>query len=201
MSTATTTMAEPRQRFGDRLTGSALVNAGFVGVLWVLEAIDSVTRHTLDTLGIASWRLDDAWSLLTHPLAHAGWGHLLANSLPLLVLGTLVGLEGLRRWFVTLLVVTLTSGVAAWLLTPPGANTLGASGVVFGWLTYLLVRGIYNRSWTQLALAVVLFTGYGGVLWGVLPSDPGISWQGHLGGALGGVVAASWLRRRPVRGR
>ena len=99
-------------------------------------------------------------------------------------------LDGWRQWFSTTLVVVLVSGAAVWLLAPVGSITLGASGVVFGWLTYLVVRGFYTGSAGQIALGLVIFVLYGGMLWGVLPSDAGVSWQAHLGGALGGFLAA-----------
>ena len=90
----------------------------------------------------------------------------------------------------------VASGAFVWVLSPPGSLTLGASGVVFGWLTYLLVRGFFSRSAGQIALAVLVFVLYGGILWGVLPGTVGVSWQGHLGGAVGGALAAWWLHRR-----
>ena len=90
----------------------------------------------------------------------------------------------------------MASGLAIWLFSPPGSITLGASGIVFGWLTYLLVRGFYSGSFAQIGIGVVVFLVYGGILWGVLPSDAGVSWQGHLGGAVGGVLAARWLHGR-----
>ena len=92
----------------------------------------------------------------------------------------------------------VASGATVWLIAPAGSVTLGASGVVFGWLTYLMVRGLYTRAPGQVALGVVLLLFYGGLLLGVLPTDTGVSWQAHLGGAIGGVLAASRQRRRPV---
>lgn len=186
------------QTLVERGKASGIVTAAFVALLWVLEAIDTITFHALDALGVQSWRLGDLWSVLTHPLAHLDWQHLANNSALLLVLGFLVGLDGLRRWSVATAVPVLGSGLAAWALNPPGVNTLGASGLVFGWLTYLLVRGWYSRRVVDVLLAVVLFMVYGSVLWGVLPSDPTVSWQGHLGGAVGGVLAA-WLVHRGRR--
>ncbi len=105
-------------------------------------------------------------------------------------------LDGWRRWAWATLVIIVASGLAIWLFSPPGSITLGASGIVFGWLTYLLVRGFYSGSFAQIGIGVVVFFVYGGILWGVLPSDAGISWQGHLGGAVGGVLAAKWLHGR-----
>ena len=116
-----------------------------------------------------------------------------------LVLGVLVYLSGTGRFVWTTLISAIVSGLTAWLLAPPGSITAGASGVIFGYLTYLLVRGFYSRKIGQILLAVVVFAIYGTVLLGVLPGTPGVSWQGHLGGAVGGVLSAWWLHGRDLR--
>ena len=182
-------LTEHRARIASSATGSFL----FVAMLWVLEAIDVVTAHTLDRLAaLRSWDFGDVWGIFTMPWLHYGWAHLTGNSVILIVLAFFVGLTGRRVVIPLTLIVMVCSGVAAWLLSAPGTRTLGASGVVFGWLTYLLVRGVWSRSWKEILLGVVLAAAYGSVLWGVLPSDSGVSWQGHLGGAIGGLLAA-WL--------
>ncbi|WP_460707138.1 rhomboid family protein [Luteococcus sediminum] len=170
-----------------------------VGIMWVLEAVDTTSRNALDRFGIQSWSLEGLWGLATAPWLHHGWQHLVNNSGPLLVLGFLVALSGLRRWLATTLVVALTSGLAAWLLSPPGTLTLGASGIVFGWLTYLVARGLWSRNLVQVLVGIGVFIVYGGILWGVLPSTPGISWQAHLGGAVGGLASARGARRHLAR--
>ncbi|ROR53138.1 rhomboid family protein [Luteococcus japonicus] len=187
----------PSPRHDTQDTRRSLQLAGVpVGVMWVLELIDTLTFHGLDRLGLQSWDLDGLWGMFTAPWLHLGWQHLMNNSLPLLVLGFLVAMSGIRRWLLTTLVVVLTSGLAAWLLSPPGTLTLGASGVVFGWLTYLLSRGWWSRDWRQVLVGIVVFIVYGSVLWGVLPTTPGVSWQGHLGGAIGGLLAARMVHAR-----
>jgi membrane associated rhomboid family serine protease len=175
----------------------ALAGAGaFALLLWVAFLVNLVAGGYFSLLlGIAPRRLDGLDGVLFGPLLHADTSHLLSNTLPLLVLGFLTLLEGIRRFLVVLACSWLASGLGVWLT---GAGlTIGASGLVFGLLAYLLVRGFYNRSWRQILLAVVIFVFYGSVLWGVLPTAmPGISWQAHLFGAAGGVVAAVLLRRR-----
>ena len=104
----------------------------------------------------------------------------------------------MAQWLAVTLWVVVVSGATVWLISPMGSVTLGASGVVFGWLTYLIARGFYTRAPGQIALGVVVFLFYGGMLWGVLPTDSFVSWQAHLGGAVGGVLAASRQRGRPV---
>ena len=117
----------------------------------------------------------------------------------MMVFGFLLLLEGLRRFVQVTLIVTVVSGMTVWLLSAPGSVTLGASGVIFGWFLYLLARGVYTRSATQILVAVVILFVWGGMLWGVLPLQVGVSWQAHLGGAVGGVIAARSLAGRGTK--
>jgi membrane associated rhomboid family serine protease len=126
---------------------------------------------------------------------HFGFAHLAANSVPLLVLGFLVALSGVRRLLAVVTVIILVSGLGVWLTAPRHSTTAGASGVVFGLLGYLLIRGFVNRSAGDLVVGLLVGVIYGSVLWGVLPAASGVSWQGHLFGLAGGVVAAFAFRR------
>ncbi|HMR50392.1 MAG TPA: rhomboid family intramembrane serine protease [Arachnia sp.] len=173
------------------LRAVAVIGA-LVILLWVLEIFDHLTANSLDRFGIVPRRLDSLGSIATAPFLHFGWAHLIANTVPFFVLGVLVYLDGVQRWLTTSLIVILTSGLTVWLLASPGSITAGASGIIFGWLTYVLVRGFFTRHVGQILIAVVILAVYGSVLWGVLPMTTGVSWQAHLGGAAGGVLAA-WL--------
>lgn len=168
-------------------------------LLWVVEIVNVLTGHALDNFGIVPRRLGSLAHIATAPLLHFGWAHLIANSVPFFVLGVIVYLDGVGRWVITTLTVVVTSGLLVWLMSPSGSITAGASGVVFGWLAYVLVRGFFTRRIGQILLAVLILAVYGGVLWGILPMTAGVSWQAHLGGAIGGVIAA-WLLngRRPT---
>jgi len=162
-------------------------------VLWVLEAVDQASGHALDPYGIRPRSDEGLVSIFLAPWLHGGWAHLVSNSVPFFVLGLLVLVEGWRAWAWTTLVTVVVSGGVVWLVSPPGSLTLGASGVVFGWLTYLLARGFWSGSLGQIAVGALVLVVYGGVLWGVLPGAAGVSWQGHLGGAVGGLLAARLL--------
>ena len=163
---------------------------GFLAVLWVVEAVNQFALgDALDDDGIGPRRLDGLAGILWSPLIHESWAHLEANSLPFLILGFLVFAGGIGQWFAVTATIWLLGGFLTWL-TGAAGSTIGASGVIFGWLAFLLVRGFFARSARQIVLAVVLLLLYGGVLWGMLPGDPGISWQAHLFGALAGVLAA-----------
>lgn len=174
-------------------------SAGFVAVLWVSEIIDTVLDNRLDAEGIRPGSTDGLSGVLFAPLLHGGFGHLIANTVPLLVLGFLILLSGVGQWAAVTAAVWVVGGLGTWLFGGVGTVHIGASGLVFGWLTYLIVRGLFTRRPWQMVVGLAVFLLYGGALWGVLPGQPGISWQGHLFGAIGGVVAAWSLPVRQVR--
>jgi membrane associated rhomboid family serine protease len=162
----------------------------FLALLWVIEAVDQfVFSGALDQDGIEPRQVDGLVGILWAPLLHAGWPHLIANSLPFFILGFLVLAGGLGQFIAVTAVIWLLGGFLTWLTGGFGV-TIGASGVIFGWLAFLLFRGFFARSGRQIALALVLLLLYGGVLWGMLPGTPGVSWQAHLFGALSGILAA-----------
>lgn len=191
------TPVRPRSRSSWLVAGQ--LSVGFVALLWALEGLDTLLHHRLDAYGIQPRDQDGAIGILLAPLLHLGWAHLVGNTVPLLVLGFLLGLTGAAYALGVTAVVWLTSGLGVWLVAPDHTLTLGASGVAFGWLTCLIVRGFVARSFAQVAVGVLVLVLYGGLLWGVLPGQPGVSWQGHLFGALGGVLAALLLTERRHR--
>ncbi|MFY9636165.1 MAG: rhomboid family intramembrane serine protease [Cellulosimicrobium cellulans] len=184
-----------RESTASRAKGGLLVSGGFVVLLFVIEVVNMLTLHALNrTFGLRPRSADGLLDIFTFPLLHANLNHLLSNALPLVIFGFLVFLSGLRVFLTALAFSWLGSGLTVWLIGD-GGITVGASGLVFGLFAFLLVRGFFNHSWRQILLAVVLFMVYGSILLGVLPIMGGlISWQAHLGGAVGGVAAALLLR-------
>jgi membrane associated rhomboid family serine protease len=162
-----------------------------LAVLGVEEAIDSVFGADLDRFGIRPREVDGVDGIVLAPFLHQGFGHLLANTVPFLVMGAVVCLEGARRFFAVTAVIVVVAGVGTWLSGPSHSVHIGASGIVFGYLTYLMTRGVFSRRLGYLAGGLVVFLVYGSILWGLLPS-PGVSWQGHFFGAVGGITAA-WI--------
>ncbi|WP_199442506.1 rhomboid family intramembrane serine protease [Umezawaea beigongshangensis] len=176
---------------------SLVVVAGFVALLYAVEALDVLTGHSLDDDGVVPRDFSQWDNLAWYPLLHGDWGRLTGNAGPLLVLGFLASSGGAKQFFQVTAVIWLTSGLGIWLVGSPAVH-IGASGLVFGFLSFLLVRGIFARGVLQIAIAVVVLGVYGYALWGVLPGQPGISWEGHLFGAIGGVLAA-WGVARDAR--
>ena len=168
----------------------------FTALLWVVEGIDAATGHELDQYGVQPRSDEGLLGILFAPFLHGGWDHLSANSGPLLVLGFLALATGLLRGLAATAVIWVVGGVGVWLVAGSNTNHIGASGLVFGFLVYVIVRGIVNRKLWEILVGVVVIFVYGGVLWGVLPGQPGVSWQGHLFGAIGGAIAAVVVSHR-----
>ena len=168
-------------------------------VMWVSEVVDTASGHQLDELGIEPRETDGLVGVGTAPFLHAGFGHLLSNTLPFVILGLVIAFEGLKRFLGVTVIVMLVSGLGTWLFAPANSIHIGASGVVFGYASYLIVRGAFNRNLGELAVALVVIVFLGGALLGGLVPRAGVSWQGHFFGAVGGVLAAYVLARRPER--
>jgi membrane associated rhomboid family serine protease len=169
--------------------------------LYVIEAFDVVSGHALDQeYGIEPLEVDGLDGVLFAPLLHANWAHLMANTVPFLVLGFLAMAGGFRQFLMVTATIWLLGGLGVWLTGGYESGFhIGASGVIFGWLVFLLTRGFFARSGLQILMAVGLFLVWGGILFGVLPGQPGISWQSHLFGALAGLLAARLATRADRR--
>jgi len=166
-----------------------MVVGGLAALMWLVELIDLIPGVDLDQWGIQPRTLSGLIGVVTAPFLHDGIGHLLSNTIVFLVLGCIIAASGTVRFVQVTVIVMAVSGLGTWLLAPSGTITIGASGLVFGYLTYLLARGLFEVRVTYLVVALGVLVLYGGVLWGLLPR-PGISWQAHVMGAIGGVLAA-----------
>ncbi len=173
--------------------------ATFTASLYVVEEADVLSGRHLQDNGIQPRVFSGLDGVLWAPLLHDNWSHLAANTVPFLLLGFLVMAGGLGQFLAVTATIWLLGGLGVWLLGPSDTIHIGASGLIFGWLTFLLFRGFYAHSGRQIALAVVLFFCWGGMLFGVLPGQPGVSWQGHLFGALAGILAARMVARADRR--
>jgi membrane associated rhomboid family serine protease len=166
-----------------------------VAVMWVVEIVDAVAGD-LDSAGIRPRDADGLVGIVLAPFLHGGFGHLIGNTIPFLVLGAGIALGGLARVLAVTAVVALVGGLGTWLTGPENSVHIGASGLVFGFATYLVVRGVYTRRALHFAGALAVLAVYGTtLLFGLVPT-PGVSWQGHFFGGVGGVVAARLLHGR-----
>ena len=190
---STTGAARP-SRASRAMSAGALMLA-WVALLWLLEAFDIATGNSLDPYGISPRETDELADIVPAAFLHFGWNHVAANSLPLLVLGFLAAVRGIGRFLAVCTTIIVISGLGVWLTAPEHSVTAGASGVVFGLFGYLLVRGFVDRDALDITVGITVVLLYGSILWGVLPTASGVSWQGHLFGLIGGVLAAFWFRR------
>ena len=175
---------------------------GIVVLMWLIEVINTIDSNRLDNDGIYPRNFGHLWGIISAPFIHGSFQHLIGNTIPLVFMGVIIALRGAARLALVTLIVIAIGGLGTWLIAPAGSVTFGASGVVFGYATYLLVRGVFDRSPLELLTGLVVGVVWGGALVSSLAPHPGISWQGHLCGAIGGVVAAWLLRRqRPTAGR
>ncbi len=180
------------------LKQQAVVLGGFTALLWTLEILDAlIFGGALDRFGIQPRNFIGLRGIFLAPLLHAGFPHLIANTVPLLVLGWFVMLRETRHWFFVGAMATFVGGAGVWLVGASRSIHIGASGIVFGFLGYLLSRGYFERKFWPILGSVLVAVMYGGALWGMLPGRAGISWEGHLFGFIGGVIAARWLANQP----
>lgn len=178
------------------LTTQAVTVGGTLATFWAAFAANLVTGGALIQYGVIPRTTTGLRGILFAPFIHGSLSHLVANSVPFLVLGWLVMLRNARHFIPITLLSMLGAGLMAWLVGAPGSVHVGASGVVFGYLGFLMLSGWFARSFASIALSIGVTVAWGGLVFGVMPGQPGISWQAHLGGFLGGVLAARWLGRR-----
>lgn len=181
------------------LKQQAAVVGGSVTAVWAGFGVQVVTGNAVVAYGIRPRTLDGLWGILVAPFLHGSPEHLIANTVPLVLLGWLVMLRDARHFIPVTVLAMLGSGLCAWTFGASGSVHIGASGVVFGYLGFLMLAGWYARSLGAIVLSILVTLLWGGVVAGVLPGQPGISWQAHLGGFVGGILAARMLAPRNPR--
>jgi membrane associated rhomboid family serine protease len=187
----TTPVASERRRQLSRFASPVAL----VALMWVIQIADAILPGSFTGFGLRSWDLGSLPGLAIGPLLHASWPHLVGNTLPLLVLGCLVAVEGAGKFWLVTAITAVIGGAGTWLVNAPGTLTVGASVLVFGYFAYVVVRVFSPRplahriAYALIALVVVVLYG-GAILTGILGAGPGVSWQAHLFGAVGGAAAA-----------
>ncbi|WP_227531204.1 rhomboid family intramembrane serine protease [Microbacterium tenebrionis] len=186
-----TTSARPQRSAASRFAPPVLL----VALMWAIQFADAVLPGSFTGFGLRSWDLGSLPGLVLGPLLHASWAHLIGNTLPLLVLGCLVAVEGAGRFWLVTTVAALVGGLGTWFINAPGTLTVGASVLVFGYFAYVVVRVFSPRPiahrlvYALIALIVIVLYG-ASMLAGIIGAGPGVSWQAHLFGAIGGGAAA-----------
>ena len=177
--------------------GALLMMVAAVTVLWAVEIVNAVDDYGLDRFGLQPRETDGLWGVLTMPFLHASAGHMLSNTFPFVIIGWVVMLTGLRTWALVTTTIVVLGGLLTWLVAPSNSVIVGASGLVFGWLGYLLARAFFSRKikWILTAVAVLFF--FGTLLFGLFPTlNSNVSWQAHVCGFLAGAAIAFVLHPR-----
>lgn len=182
-----------------RVVGALVATVLLLGACWAVEIANYADGGALSArYGIRPHDPGLIWHVFTAPFLHANLDHIMANSVPLAILGFLSATRGLGRFFTVSLIVIVVSGLGVWFLATPGTVTVGASGLIFGYFGYLLARGFVERRVIDVVIGILVAVLYGTMIFGALPGQPGISWQAHLFGLFGGVIAA-WFTRASRR--
>jgi membrane associated rhomboid family serine protease len=182
-----------RERYKVPVDGLGALGA-LVAIMWAVELVNVLDSYRLDRDGIVPRNVSHLDGVLFAPFLHASFSHLLGNTIPFVILGFVIALAGAGRLLLVSLIVALVSGLGVWLTASGGTVTVGASGVVFGYATYLISRGLFDRRIGEVALGVLVGLLFGGALLSDLIPHSGISWQAHLFGGIGGVIAAAALK-------
>jgi membrane associated rhomboid family serine protease len=182
------------QTIGGELKTQVKILATVVSIFWIIFILNGVIfGGRLNAFGILPRNLIGLRGILFAPFLHGSFYHVLANTAPFIVLGWLVMLRNIKDFYFVSFISALVSGLGTWLIGSPNSVHIGASGVIFGYFGYLLFRGYFERSFVAIAIAIVIAVTYGGLIWGVLPTRSYISWEGHLFGLIGGIIAAKFL--------
>jgi membrane associated rhomboid family serine protease len=167
-----------------------------VALMWLVEVVNSLDANALTRDGIYARNVDRLWGILAAPFIHVSFQHLIDNTIPFVFMGLIIALRGAARLALVTAIVIVIGGLGTWLVSPSNVSTVGASGVVFGYATYLLVRGLFDRSALEILTGAVVGAVWGGALLTSAVPHAGISWQGHVCGAAAGVIAAYLLSGR-----
>ncbi|MGK7876605.1 MAG: rhomboid family intramembrane serine protease [Xenococcaceae cyanobacterium] len=179
------------------LKTQASILGGFVAIFWIVEILDLLFfGNRLDQFGIKPHELSGLLGIVFAPFLHGGFRHLIANTVPFLTLGWFVMLQETSDFVIVTTITMIVGGLGIWLFGVPGSVHIGASILIFGYLGFLLLRGYFQRNFTSIFLSVIVAVLYGGLIGGILPSFcPRISWQGHLFGFIGGILAAKMIAK------
>ncbi|SNS24603.1 rhomboid family intramembrane serine protease [Antarctobacter heliothermus] len=166
----------------------------FVAVIWGVEAVNLLLGYTLNGwFGLRPRAVGGLDGILFMPILHGSVAHAAANTVPLMLLGGLLAVTARKVALPATVIIVGLGGLGVWLFGQPG-NHVGASGLIFGWFAFLVARGLVEKRLVPLIVAAGVVVVYGTMIWGVLPGQPGVSWESHFLGAVAGVAAARVLR-------
>jgi membrane associated rhomboid family serine protease len=187
-------MATTSSEMTRTLKSQAVVLGGALALMWIAFIATWMTGGALLSLGVIPRNVIGLRGILFAPFLHGSLAHLLANSIPFVMLGWFVMLRDSRHFIPVTAAGMIGSGLMAWIFGATGSVHVGASGVIFGYLGFLMLSGWYARSVASIIISILVTVMWGGLVFGVVPGHAGISWQAHLGGLIGGILAARAYR-------
>jgi membrane associated rhomboid family serine protease len=179
------------------------VMVAFLAVLWILQIFNALDNYGLDqSYGIVARNVSSLPDILSAPFLHVSWAHIEGNSGPLFIFGFLAAYRGVKKWLGVSVLIIIVSGLGAWLISPTGSGTVGASGVIFGYLGYVLVRGIFDRHRIDIVIGLVMALCFAYQFTDLLPQNNGVSWQAHVFGFAAGIIGGWFFReKRPKKAK
>jgi membrane associated rhomboid family serine protease len=184
----------PRQQ---SWSGALIAMIAVGAVFWVVQFLNAADEYRLDRFGVRPREVDGLWGVVTMPFLHASYNHLLSNTVPLVLIGWVLLLSGIRVWATVTAIVVLAGGALTWLVGPANTLIVGASAMIFGWLGYLLARAYFSRRLKWIIVAILVLVFFGTLLIGLFPTlHSGISWQAHVCGFAAGIGAGAVLHPR-----
>jgi membrane associated rhomboid family serine protease len=179
--------------------GAAIAMLAVAAVLWIVQIVNVADHYGLDRFGLRPRTAAGLWGVLTEPFLHSSWGHLLSNTIAFILIGGAVLLGGVRAWLIATAIIVVVGGLLTWLIAPTGV-IVGASGLIFGWLGYLIARAYFSRRLRWIVAAFIVVAFFSGLLSGLVPNyNTDVSWQSHLCGFAAGILAGALLHPRRRR--
>lgn len=171
------------------------VMVGLLAVMWLVQIVNAVGGYDLNQeFGIQPRDPTSLPEIFSAPFMHGNWMHIEANSGPLFVFGFLAAYRGVKKWLGVSVLIIIASGLGVWFISPSDSITVGASGLVFGYFGYIIVRGLFDRHPIDIVIGLVMALCFAYTFASLLPTDERVSWQGHLFGFAGGIIGG-WLFR------
>lgn len=185
------------KEFVKELKSQVNIIGTFIAIFWIIEIVNQIFfGDRLDYFGIIPRNIVGLRGIILAPFLHADFPHLIANTIPFAILAWFVMLQDTDDFFFVSFYSMIASGIGVWLFAQPNSITVGASGIIFGYLGFLMLRGYFQKKPASIALSLIVIFLYGGMIWGVLPSNPHVSWLAHLFGFIGGILAAKSIANK-----
>ena len=184
------------EKKSNKFIQSLTLPAIFVILIWVIHVVQWILPVDFRFLGLLPKNIVGLRGIIFSPLLHKDLGHIASNTPPLFFMGIIVMFFYRRVAIQSFLMIYVLTGLSVWLFARTGYNHIGASGVIYGLVSFVFWSGVFRRNIKSIVLSLIVVFYYGSMVLGILPNDEGISWESHLLGALVGVFVAYWFKEK-----